>query len=60
MLKVTCATKCSNIHMHPQIHNQDSQNFTLAILTGAALPHLKRGTAALKPWHCHDLSDYWG
>ena len=62
MLKQTCATKCSNLHMHPQIHSQDSLHFTLtlAILPGAALPHLKRGTAALKPRHCHDLSDRWG
>ena len=62
MLKLTCTTKCSNLHMHPQIHNQDSLHFTLtlAILPGAALPHLKRGTAALKPWHCRDLSDRWG
>ena len=62
MLKLICATKCSNIYMHPQIHNQDSLHFTLtlAILPGAALPHLKRGTAALKPRHCHDLSDRWG
>ena len=60
MLKLTCATKCSNIHMHPQIHSQDSLNFTLAlaVLTSAALPHLKRGTPAVR--HCRDLSDRWG
>ena len=48
MLKLICATKCSNIHMHPQIHSQDNLHFTLtlAVLRGAALPHLKRGTAA--------------
>ena len=48
MLKLICATKCSNIHMHPQIHSQDSLHFTLtlAVLRGVALPHLKRGTAA--------------
>ena len=42
MFKLICATKCSNNHMHPQIHSQDNLNFTLtlAILTGAALPHL--------------------
>ena len=46
MLKLICATKCSNNHMHPQIHSQDSLYFTitLAILRGAALPHLKRGS----------------
>ena len=62
MLKLICATKCSNIHMHRLIHSQDSLYFTLtlAILCGAALPHLKRGTAALEPRHCHDLSDRWG
>ena len=61
MLKLICATKCSNIHMHPHIHSQDSINFTLtlAVLTGAALPHLKRGTVALEPWHCRDSSDRW-
>ena len=43
MLKLICATKCSNNHMHPQIHSQDSLHFTLtlAILRGAALPHLQ-------------------
>ena len=46
MLKLICATKCSNNHMHPQIHSQDSLHFTitLAVLRGAALPHLKRGS----------------
>ena len=53
MLKLTCATKCSNNHMHPQIHSQDSLHFTitLAVMRGAALPHLKRGTTALVSWH---------
>ena len=39
--------------MHPQIHSQDSLHFTLTltVLRGAALPHLKRGTAAVR--HCH-------
>ena len=62
MLKLICATKCSNIHMHPQIHSQDSLHFTLTldVLRGAALPHLKGGTAALEPWHYRDLSDRWG
>ena len=47
MLKLICATKCSNIHMHPQIHSQDSLHFTitLAILRGTTLLHLKRGSA---------------
>ena len=37
-----CATKCSNIYIHPQIHRQDSLHFTLTltVLRGAALPHL--------------------
>ena len=53
MLKLICATKCSNNHMHPQIHSQDSLYFTItiAVLRGAALPHLKRGTAALESRH---------
>ena len=53
MLKLICATKCSNNHMHPQIHSQDGLHFsiTLAVLRGAALPHLKRGTATLKSRH---------
>ena len=60
MLKLIYATKCSNIYMHPQIHSQDSLHFTLTltVLLGAALPHLKRGTAAVR--HCRDLSDRWG
>ena len=47
MLKLIYAIKCLNIHMHSQIHSQDSLHFTLtlAVLHGAALPHLKRGTA---------------
>ena len=38
MLKLICATKCSNNHKHPQIHNQDSLHFTitLAVLHGAS------------------------
>ena len=46
MLKLICATKCSNNHMHPQIHSQDSLQFTitLVVLRGAALSHLKRGS----------------
>ena len=46
MLKLIYATKCSNNHMHPQIHSQDSLHFTIthAILHGAALPQLKRGS----------------
>ena len=60
MLKLICATKCSNIHIHSQIHSQDSLHFTftLVVLCGAALPHLKRGTAAVR--HFRDLSDRWG
>ena len=53
MLKLICATKCSNNHKHPQIHSQDSPHFTitLAVLRGAALSHLKRGTDALESRH---------
>ena len=38
MLKLICATKCSNNHKHPQIHSQDSLHFTftLAVLRGAS------------------------
>ena len=52
MLKLTYATKCSNLHMHPQIHSQDSQHFTLtlAVLPGTVVSHLERGTVA--EWHC--------
>ena len=41
MLKLICETKCSNNHMHPQIHSQDSLHFTitLTVLHGAALSH---------------------
>ena len=44
MLKLICATK------HPQIHSQDNLHFTitLAVLRGAALPHLKGGTAVVR------------
>ena len=39
--------------MHPQIHSQDNLHFTitLIVLRDAALPHLKRGTAALESRH---------
>ena len=52
-LELTCATKSSILHLHPQLLSQDSQHFTLtlAVLPGAALPHPKRGTAAVR--HCH-------
>ena len=58
MLKLICATKCSNNHMHPQIHSQDSLHFTiaLAVLHGATLPYLKRGTVALEERHCHSAA----
>ena len=48
--------------MHPQIYSQDSLHFTitLAVLPGAVVPHMKRGTAALELRHCRDLSDRWG
>ena len=38
MLKLICATKCSNNHMHPQIHSQDNLHFTiiLTVLRGAS------------------------
>ena len=53
MLKLICATKCSNNHIHSQIHSQDSLHFTITfvVLRGAALLHLKRGTAALESRH---------
>ena len=53
MLKLIYVTKCSNNHIHPQIHSQDSLHFTITldVLHGEALPHLKRGTAALELWH---------
>ena len=62
MLKLTCVTKCSVLHIHPRLLSQDSQHFTLTlvVLPGAAVPHLDRGTAALEPWHYHNLSDCWG
>ena len=61
MLKLTCTTKCSILHIYHQFHNEDNHHFTLtlAILPSAAVPHLERGTAALEPRHCHDLSERW-
>ena len=55
MLKLICATKCSNIHMHPHIYSQDSLYF---ISYPCCLAWC--GTAALEPRHCRDLSDRWG
>ena len=47
MLKATCATKSSILHIYPQFHSQDSQHstLTLAVLPGVVVPHLERGTA---------------
>ena len=47
MLELTCATKCSILHLHPQLLSQDSQHFTLtlAVLPCAVVTHLERGTA---------------
>ena len=38
MLKLICATKCSNNHKYPQIYSQDSLHITitLAVLQGAS------------------------
>ena len=40
MLELTCATKCSILHLHPQLLSQDSQHFTLtlAVLPCPAVP----------------------
>ena len=42
MLKLTCATKCSILNIHPQLLSQDSQHFTLTlpVLPGAAVLQL--------------------
>ena len=32
MLKLICATKCLNNHIHPQIHSQDSLHFTVILV----------------------------
>ena len=53
-LAKVCNQVLNLIHIHPQLLSQDSQlNFllSLAIWLGAALPHLKRGYAAV--WHYH-------
>ena len=46
MLKLIYTTKCLNNHIHSQIHSQDSLHFTitLAVLRGAALSYLRRGS----------------
>jgi hypothetical protein len=43
-----------SLHITSSDLSQDSQlnnSHTLAVLQGAAVPHLDRGTTA--PWHCH-------
>jgi len=52
MLKLTCATKCSILHIYPQLLSQDSQHFTLTliVLPGAVVPHFERGTTTVR--HC--------
>ena len=61
MLKLICATKCSNNHKHPQIHSQDSPHFTitLPILCSAVLSYLKRGTDALESRHKEASAPGW-
>ena len=54
MLKLICAIKCSNNHMHPQIHSQDSLHFTiiLTVLQGASSDSpdpLGAGSGSLDP-----------
>ena len=49
-----CNQVLNLIHIHSQLLSQDSLTFTvfiLAVLPGAAVPHLKRDTAAVR--HCH-------
>ena len=62
MLKLACGTNCSILSIHPQLLGQDSQYFThtLAVLPGAVVPHLERGTATVEPWHYRDLTNHWG
>ena len=55
MLKLICATKCSNNYKHPQIHSQDSLYFTitLAVLRGASSDSpdpLGMGSNSPAPW----------
>ena len=61
MLKLTCATKCSILHIHPQLLSQDSQHFTLtlAILPGVAVPHLERGTTIVQHYHTWAATLSW-
>ena len=62
-LAKVCNQVLNLLRIHPQLLNQDSQLiniFTLAILPGAAVPHLKRGTTVVEPRHYRDLTDRWG
>ena len=59
-LAKVCNQVLKLIHIHPHMLSQDSQlNFLLSLVVwlSAALSHLKRGTAADRPRHYHDLSD---
>ena len=46
MLKLICATKCSKIHMHPQIHSQDVYTSLLPLLS-CMVRHCRTWTVAL-------------
>jgi hypothetical protein len=52
MFRLKCVSKCSNFHMHPQFLSQDNlySPLILVVLLGAVVPHLERGTAAVR--HC--------
>ena len=61
-LAKVCNQVLNLIHIHPKLLSQDrhlSTDFNLAILPGAAVPHLKRDTTAVEPRHCRDLTDRW-
>ena len=58
-----CNQVLNLIYTHPRMLSQDSQLiivFTLAVLSGAVVPHLKRGTVVVEPRHYRDLTDHWG
>ena len=62
-LAKVCNQVLNLIHIHSQLLSQDSLTFTvfiLAVLPGAAVPHLNRGSATVEPWHCRNLTDHWG
>ena len=61
-LAKVCNQVLNLMHIHPQLLSQDNHLFTgfnLVVLPGAVVPHLKRGTAAVRHSHSWATALSW-